>query len=457
MFNMIERGKRGGMTQVSTRHAIANNKYMKHYNPKQASKYLMYIDSNNLYGKSMVQRLPYKDFKWNTTLTEKNVREWKDTSNKGFILEVDLEYPQELHDLHNDYPLAPEKVSVEAEMLSPWTQDCYRRLKDMSDDKMIPDEKTQKLLLRLTNKEKYVVHIKTLQLYLQLGMKLKGIHRVVEFTQEAWMKPWIEFNTKNRQKSKSDFEKDLWKLMNNACFGKTMENVRDHVEFELVSTSKKYLKLTSKETWKIDHRINENLVGVELVKEEVLLNKPIAVGVSICELAKHHMYSFFYKHLKPYYGERVKMLYTDTDSFVLEVRTDDVYEDWKSDKLKAHFDWTDSKVLGLFKDELDGNYMTEFIALKPKLYSFKTEEKEKVVAKGVPKAVAKKEIFFNSFKQTLEEQKVLTVNTNSLRSQNHRMYVLKQEKLALTNFDNKRWYIDAVNSYAYGHYKTQDL
>jgi hypothetical protein len=109
------------------------------------------------------------------------------------------------------------------------------------------------------------------------------------------------------------------------------------------------------------------------------------------------MHSFFYKHLKPYYGERVKMLYADADSFVLEVSTEDVYEDWKSDELKPHFDWTDSKVLGLFKDELDGNYMTEFIGLKPKLYSFKTEETEKGVAKGVPKAMVKKKFASTHF------------------------------------------------------------
>ena len=187
----IEKGMRGGISYIAHRHAVANNKYMKNYDPEVESSYIMYLDANNLYGWAMSKSLPFKDFKW-LPPEDFILDNYTDYTRKGVILEVDLEYPEELHHLHNDYPLAPEKILVSDHMLSPY---C----KALKDSENINSGRVHKLVPNLMSKEKYVLHYRNLQQYLSLGMKLKKVHRVLEFTQKPWMKPYIDFNTKKEQ------------------------------------------------------------------------------------------------------------------------------------------------------------------------------------------------------------------------------------------------------------------
>ena len=229
MYEMIEAGLRGGMCMVSTKKVEANNKHMgEEYDKNKESSYINYFDANNLYGLSMIQKLPYKNLKWDDTLKEEDIINYKN-NNIGYILEVDLEYPKELHDLHNDYPMAPEVMNVKADMLSDKQIEIYEFL----NHKKPTDEKTNKLVLNLNDKEKYVIHIRTLQFYLKQGLKLKKIHRAIKFEQKEVLKPYIEFNTEKRKNARNDFEKDVYKLMNNAIFGKTMEDKRKHLDFYL--------------------------------------------------------------------------------------------------------------------------------------------------------------------------------------------------------------------------------
>ena len=186
----IEKGMRGGISYIAHRHAVANNKYMKNYNPERESSYIMYLDANNLYGWAMSQSLPFKDFKW-LDPEDFILDNYTDDTRKGVILEVDLEYPEELHHLHNDYPLAPEKILVSDDMLSPY---C----KGLKDSENISSGRVHKLVPNLMCKEKYILHYRNLQQYLSLGMKLKKVHRVLEFTQKPWMKEYIDFNTQKR-------------------------------------------------------------------------------------------------------------------------------------------------------------------------------------------------------------------------------------------------------------------
>ena len=176
----IEKGMRGGISYIAHRHAVANNKYMKNYNPERESSYIMYLDANNLYGWAMSQSLPFKDFNW-LPPEDFILDNYTDDTRKGVILEVDLEYPEELHHLHNDYPLAPEKILVSDDMLSPY---C----KGLKDSENISSGRVHKLVPNLMSKEKYILHYRNLQQYLSLGMKLKKVHRVLEFTQKPWMK-----------------------------------------------------------------------------------------------------------------------------------------------------------------------------------------------------------------------------------------------------------------------------
>ena len=199
----IEKGIRGGISIITHRHAEANNKYMKNYDPEVESSYIMYLDANNLYGWAMSQSLPVGDFKWLDPAEYEDpedfiLENYTDDTKKGVILEVDLEYPEELHDLHNDYPLAPEKILVTDDMLSPY---C----KGLKDSENISSGRVDKLVSNLMTKEKYVLHYRNLQQYLSLGLKLKKVHRVLEFTQKPWMKKYIDFNTEKRTMAKNSF------------------------------------------------------------------------------------------------------------------------------------------------------------------------------------------------------------------------------------------------------------
>ena len=293
MFQFIEKGLRGGISYIANRYSEANNKYMKEYNEKAPSKYIMYLDANNLYGWAMSQYLPTGGFRWMTQkqIDKIDLAKYKEDNNKGFIAEVDFEYPEELHDLHNDYPLAPEKINVDKYNLSEY---CKR----ISEKYGISTGLVSKLIPTLGKKEKYVLHYRNLQLYIDLGLKVTNVHRVLEFNQSTWLKQYIDFNTEKRKNAKNAFEKDFFKLMNNSVFGKTMENIRKRVDVRLVTDEKKLLKYTSKPTYVSSKIFNENLVAVHKIKETLTLNRPAYLGMCILDLSKTLMYDFHYNYIK---------------------------------------------------------------------------------------------------------------------------------------------------------------
>lgn len=369
MFQFIEKGLPGGISYIANRYSKANNKYMKEYYENKPSKYIMYLDANNLYGWAMSQYLPTGGFKWMTQKQIDNIdlAKCKEDSKNGLILEVDLKYPQDLHNFHNDYPLAPEKVKVTDSMLSNYS-------KRIADKYNISTGLVYKLIPTLSNKEKYVLHYRNLQLYIDLGLKVSKVHRVLEFNQSPWLKQYIAFNTEKRKNAKNAFEKEFFKLMNNSVFGKTMENIRKRVDVRLVTDEKKLLKLTSKPTYVSCKIFNENLVAVHKIKETITLNRPAYVGMSILDLSKTLMYDFHYKYIKKNYGEKAMLLFTDTDSLTYEIEANDVYRDFWIDKDKfdnsdypegsPYFDKTNKKVIGKFKDEAAGVPICEFVGLR---------------------------------------------------------------------------------------------
>ena len=369
MFQFIEKGMRGGISYIANRYGKANNKYMKEYDEKASSKYIMYLDANNLYGWAMSQYLPTGGFRW---MTEKQINnldlaKYKENSKKGLILEVDLEYPKELHNLHNDYPLAAERVCVTKDMLSEYCKKIAAKYN-------ISTGLVSKLVPTLKNKEKYVLHYRNLQLYINLGLKVTKVHRVLEFDQSPWLKQYIDFNTEKRKYAKNAFEKDFFKLMNNSVFGKTMENLRKRVDVRLVTDEKKLTKLASKPTYVSSKIFNENLVAVHKIKETLTLNRPAYVGMCILDLSKTLMYDFHYNYIKAKYGDKAKLLFTDTDSLTYQIEAEDVYQDFWNDKDKFdNSDYPESspyhynankKVIGKFKDEAAGMPIREFIGLR---------------------------------------------------------------------------------------------
>ena len=191
-------------------------------------------------------------------------------------------------------------------------------------------DKCKKLVCNLQNKKKYVVHIKSLKQGLNHGLK---IYRIIEFNQKAWLKPYIGMNTELRKLAKDDFEKDLFKLMNNAVFGKTMENIRKHRDIKLVTTDKKRNKLVSESNYHTMNYISEDLSIIEMNKTRVKMNKPIYL-LSILDISKTLMYEFWYDYMKPKYGNDVKLCYMDTDSFIMNIKTENFYKDITNDVKK---------------------------------------------------------------------------------------------------------------------------
>ena len=230
------------------------------------------------------------------------------------ILEVDLQYPEKLHDLHNDYPLCPEGVK------------CKNNV-----EKLIPN---------LRDKKKYVIHYKNLIQCLKLGMKLKRIHRGIKFKESEWMKPYIDMNTKLRAKAKNNFEKDHYKLMNNSVFGKTMENIRNRVNVKLVNSEEKARKLIAKPNYNSCKIFSENLISVHMKKTGLYMNKPVYLGACILDLSKTIMYDFHYNYIKPKYGDKAKLLFTDTNNLAYEIETEDFYKDISGDVINR-FDTSD--------------------------------------------------------------------------------------------------------------------
>ena len=458
MFQFIEKGLRGGISYIANRYGKANNKYMKDYKKDKPSKYIMYLDANNLYGWAMSQYLPTGGFKWlkQNKIDNLDLKKYDKENKKGIILEVDLEYPEKLHDLHNDYPLAPEKVKVTDNMLSNY---C----KKIADKYNISTGLVYKLIPTLSKKEKYVLHYRNLQLYIDLGLKLTKIHRVLEFDQSPWLKQYIDYNTEKRKNAKNDFEKDFFKLMNNSVFGKTMENIRKRVDVRLVTDEKKLLKLTSKPTYVSSKIFNENLVAVHKIKETLTLNRPAYVGMCILDLSKTLMYDFHYKYIKEKYGEKAKLLFTDTDSLTYEIEAKDVYKDFFKDKDK--FDNSDypeyspffykenKKVIGKFKDEAAGIPIIEFVGLRSKMYSYiKDNQKGGKTAKGIKKNVIKNNIIHDDYKETLFNNKQMYHKMKTIRSENHQLGSYELNKVSLSCFDDKRYiHNNGIDSYAYGH------
>jgi hypothetical protein len=219
-INFVESAVRGGVSQISNRYKRANNPYLKDFDPTLPTSYLTYIDSNNLYGWSMSQPLPHSNFTFLSTdeINAFDVSSVTADSATGFILEVSLKYPHHLHDIHNDFPLAPESKHVDDEQLSAYAVRVLKKLHG-TNDTLPPRANIKKLLTTLEDKDHYVLHYRILQLYLDLGLELKGVHRVLKFHQEAWMEPYIRFNTEMRKMATSSFQKNLYKLMNNSCFG----------------------------------------------------------------------------------------------------------------------------------------------------------------------------------------------------------------------------------------------
>ncbi|XP_052746715.1 uncharacterized protein LOC128199737 [Bicyclus anynana] len=439
----IESGIRGGISQCSNRHAKANNKFMEDYDKDKPDSYLTYLDANNLYGWAMSQYLPTGGFEWVSTETNFNV---SDTSELGFILEVDLEYPNILHDLHSDLPLCAENV-------------------------LIGNSNEIKLVPNLNNKIKYKILYRNLKQCISLGVKLTKIHRILKFNQSPWLQRYIDLNTNLRTLAKSDFEKDFFKLMNNSVFGKTMENIEKRVNVKMLTHWENRGKalgaqdFISKPEFHSLSVFNENLVAIQLKRTKLMYDKPIYLGFCILDISKTLMYEFHYNYMLKKFKNNVKLLYSDTDSFIYQIFTKNFYEDIKSDLIN-YFDTSDyphdnvygypkinKKKLGLFKDENNGKILREFVGLRSKMYALDVDHKTFAKAKGVNKSVTKN-MTMENYRSCLFENKIQYCTMLRFRSIKHIIFTQNINKTCLSYNDTKRHILENnIDTLAWGHYK----
>ena len=505
MYLFMEKAIRGGVCMISHRYAKANNRHHpESYDPTQPSSYIWYLDANHLYGWAMTQLLPIGDYRWLSesalpTWTAEIIAALDALGPQGYILEVDLDYPAALHDLHNDYPCAAAKMAVQDTMLSQHSRTLRAQL-GMPPQRQEDSVNNEKLICSLGSRTRYPVHFRTLQLYMSLGLVVTKVHRVLCFRQQAWMKDYVDYNTTERARATTDFEKDFFKLKVCSCFGKTMENVRKRIVYEPVTTPERLIKLAAKPTFKRGTLLCESegqdisVVGVELYKSCIRLNKPIFTGATILDLSKLLVLDFHYNTIKRKYGDRAKLLLTDTDSLMYHIETEDLYHDIQQDStlypsvfgsggpsetLMQKLDSSDyplthplysaqnKKVVGKFKDESRGDVILEFAGLRPKVYSFSVgknqkraigevsgagEVQEHKKAKGIQKCVVKHQLRHQQFVDCLKSEGDRgDVHTTSFQSHHHQVHTISATRRGLCAYDDKKYQVDGFNTLAYGH------
>ena len=456
-INFVKKSIRGGIVQASGRYGEANNPYMiSEFDPTKPISYLMYYDANNLYGHSLSSYLPFDDYSWATgewaQLDEAAVLQKlmsiPHNHNIGYILEVDLGYPHELHDWHNDFPFCAERI--------------------------IPPNgrsRLEKLILNLNDKKKYVIHYRNLQQAIEYGLKLKKIYRVLKFHQSDWLKPFIDLNTGLRAATTISFEISLYKLFSNSIYGKVLQNVENYREVYIVNAwsvkgkGRDACRLIKQPNFHSLVIFNENLCAIELTVQKFSYSKPIQVGFTVLELSKHFMYDVYYGHFKAKYGANVIKRYLDTDGFIIQVYTRDVYADMIPD-IDRIYDTSgyapdnifniplrNKKVLGMLKDELNGSIMTHYCGLRSKLYAYRLLSDEFICkTKGLARS-ARDELTWDDFELVLKTGQTIKKRMQRFRHLKNEITTLQINRVALEGSDDKRFIVpNSHTTLSWGHY-----
>ena len=388
---LIKNNIRGGISSVM------GDTYVR----SDENKNIIYIDATNLYGYSMSQFLPYDEIEmWHGHPDHymnwlEEILYTPDESDIGYFVEVDLKYPDNIKVKTKNFPFCPENKKIDSDKYN----DCMNKIKPKN------YTKSKKLICDWTDKKKYLIHYRMLKFYVRHGMIVEKVHEIISFKQSKWLESYISFNTQKRNKAKNEFEKDFFKLLVNAAFGKFLENVRNRLELELIKNDniKKIINQQSKLTFNGIQKSYENYDSYTFKQNQVVMDKAIYVGFSILELSKLHMYETYYDTLQPYFGqENLQLHYIDTDRMFLSMKTENIIKDLKNlenifdfsnlDENHELFSERNKKVIGKFKIETPkNNWIDEFICLRSKAYSFKCKDnincKNKI--KGISKSQSK--------------------------------------------------------------------
>ena len=451
----------------SPRLASANNPRMPegHYDPEKPTSYIYLLDFNSLYPSIMADfRLPTHGFKWLTQNEMDNfdVMNIADDSDTGYILVVDLEIPVEHHDLYDQFPLCPENVVIGEEHVSPYT----RELSAACGIQLRP---AKKLCLSLTDKTRYAVHYRTLQSYIRLGVVLKRVHKVIRFTQSLWLQDFMKYTTDKRRGATNDFDKMLYKSVACNVFGKSIENVKRRINVRIVTTPKELRRLVNKPSFQAIRVFDSNLAAVKLYRTNVKLNKPIAVGYTVLELAKMKMYHFWYEVLlgAAFSDFKISLLMSDTDSFLVHIENDPAKEAASLDAVfrrhRHEFDMSgfedghplkndrNRQVPGKLKFQVPKQVCMEAVVLSSKCYSILTDQGSLSAMKGVPGHLQHEQ-----YKDCIINEKCHTGRVKSIKNYGQKLYHVSTERRMLSPLDTKRYYLSANESLSYGHYRLQN-
>ena len=449
LFKMFESGIRGGIS------GIFGDRYIESDN----NTVILHVDMNNLYGFAMLFHLPTGNFQIyeNDSITESfinKVLNTHDCSNIGYVLIVDLIYPDNIKYKTKNFPLCPENKTI----------DPVNYTQYMKEHEPMPHRPTSKLICDQTNKEFYIVHYRNLKFYLRMGMIIKKVHKIVSFDQSPWLKPYIDYNTQKRTQASSDFEKDYHKNLICSFFGKTMEDVRNRIKVEFVKNTdeKTILRYQSRLDFNWIHKSYQDYDTYTFKANVITMEKPIYLGFCILELSKLLMYETYYDKLQKYFGiDGIQIHYQDTDAFIMSLASKNiVYDLSKLQEQYNLFDFSNlnkehilfsndfKKIPGYLKLETPKSiYIDKFVCLRSKCYAYISqldgyENKFKGIVKGY-----KKEISFDQYYNCLMNQKYNnTCKQFCIRSHDHNMFLQQITKKSLSPFDDKRKYINNIQS-----------
>ncbi|KAK3922359.1 putative DNA polymerase [Frankliniella fusca] len=445
MFAFIERAVRGGQALISTRYLKANNESCRDYDPSQPKSHLSVFDLTALYTGIMRTSLPYGEYAW-VDAAEYDLEKVSEESDYGYYWEIDAEYPRELHEAHRDYPLAPEKLHITEDMLSP----MQKRLLETAGREL--PKKDIKLVAHFGPRKNYVCHALLLKEYVSRGLVVTRVHRGLRYRQAPILRPYMDYLVQQRAAATTEFQQLYYKQQGNSCFGYSLKSNRGHINVKIVRTRKKLKKLSKSPYFHSFVIFGSDLIAVEMKQSVIKLDYPVIVGASILEKSKIVAYQTYFG-LKDALGPSARMAFHDTDSFSFLYHAESVEEAYTkishlmdfSNLPPTHpmYDTSRKKVPLFLKDEYPCSPLHSFVGIRAKNYAFKycgEDGKDVKKCKGIQKSTVKKQIEFEDYKRCIFENYEKIVKFSYIRDDGKQnMYTWEARKSALFNFDSKRY------------------
>jgi len=457
-YLMIENGIRGGLSQVFCRQSLPNNPMLKNFNPEKPKSWAVLLDQNSLYAASQFHyKMPVGDFRWLTRqeINNLDIVNLSLFGDRGYIFYLDLLYPREIKELTKNLPLCPTMLHLNYNMLSNYQKQWLR------EQGVRYPPLVSKLVATQFDKPNLTIHLAPLQTYLKLGMKISKIHSVLSFSQSFWLRDWVHFNIEQRKKAMSKLEQDTFKLAVNSTFGSFLLSKRNQRRVTLVADEKQLRRLVSSPLFTNANIINNKLCAVEHKPKFIVFDRPYILGFCILEHAKTIFYEFFYNTLLKTFGKRMVLNYSDTDSYFLTIFSDDIYKEFEKissfldtsnyDPSHPLFSLENKGRLLCVKDEFGGRPISEAIFIKSKCYSIVTEGSCTKKLKGVTKGTVLKRLTFDDYKTCLSENKKIFVSQMQITNKNFVLYTTKSNRLAISSFDDKSFYVDALTLRPHGY------